>query len=1539
MNSPSYQQDDIEVSSELNKMSLDNIMDMDDCEKTSELEQGFGSIARSTAKGALCIAQNFEAFSPYIKVFLALGRDIITLYEKAEHHKELCSSLLQRCNCAMATVKDLFIRKTENKNFFSKPENLHLFQEFIACIKRIRNFIGEISQLSKFKKFFFTNNIGETFQNLIAEFDGFMNSLNFTFTIQSNNNLATMKNDMKQIMEKLSFYDVPNDKQSQQNFFNDVNSVAGSAQEFKRQTRKNKTLDSSEVKILDENEPLLSGNQYQKTSVCPTKKIEKRINDGIDYSFKEFSNTASDQTQIEIRRQVNILKKLKNANHIIRFFGVAQENSKFYLITEWMEHGNLQEYYTNFKEMMTWVTKIRFALDICCGISYLNDCEILHRDIQSANILINTDQKAKIANFGLSRKFSELTRNISPNIENVRYMAPEKLSIIENDRKKSTSTTVPPYDSKCEIYSIGALLWEIAELKKPHSDLNKSDVLLGIRERVNDRYCLPFSDEVPPKWKALVKDDYAGEPEVTLSMDYQSPLPSSFVTITILPISDAIRTHKSKTGNKQLAWQSFKYHSSTNIEAKYWLGYYYYHHGEIIPELKQIDKEERIRMSIEIFKETADKGNPSAQLRYGLCLMNGEGVDENFVEAFRYLKDSANQGNTTAMYIIGKAYWNGGVIIQDKEQGTKYLKCAALENHPKAKEMYIIIMYNFNFLPNKKKRSTNDDQSTNTEREPKVPRINILRTDDLIMDVDANSTPSLSPYHSSCPSPSNPSPSNPVLTYNDQFNYWNPQDYNSLQYYQYNQPEMNPFFPANYMTSQDDNGVSGALNRMTIGETNEAASEICVTGTVATLKGACSVAQNFETFIPFVTIFLKLGEEIINLYDKAKHNKELCGILLQRCNGAMAAVRDLDMRKTENAEFFSKQENLNLFKQFIKCMEKIKKFILRVSKLHKLIKYLWACSIEQDLTNLITEFDGYMRNLNFSFIVQSRDELGIIKGYVGQIKELLFNVYGVSDNNYQDFLKNMNSITVKNIEFQRQERQDKSNVIINSSEVITNLERNEPLLDGRLYDKAMLTRSKRIEKRLSVTNCTEVSFKEFSNTNAAASSETGNGQSHHQTQTQAPIQIEIRKQVNILKELKDSDHIIRFFGVAQEDSKFYLVTEWMEHGNLFEYYTTFKDNMNWETKIRFALDICRGVAYLHECKILHHDIQSANILVNKYHKVRIANFGLSKKFSDITRNISHNLENIRYMAPEKLLLDNEENNNDFKKKSVSYDAKCEVYSVGALLWEIAELKKPHSDLDKSELLGSIRKRVRERINESFSDDVPVEWRQIVSRAMEYLPTWRPNISDICRDFYKLNEHYSEFYSRNNYYIENTEDYKSFNSRNYKTSSSVTINILSVNDAIREHKSNDGNRQLAWDSFKYHSSTNIEAKYWLGYYYYHHGKDIPELQSIREPERIKMAVDIFKETADRGNPSAQLRYGICLWKGEGIPANSLEASRYLKYAADSGNSTAMYIIGKAYWNGGNGIGQDKEQGARYLRDAALHDHPKAIEMCNKYKIMV
>ena len=114
--------------------------------------------------------------------------------------------------------------------------------------------------------------------------------------------------------------------------------------------------------------------------------------------------------------------------------------------------------------------------------------------------------------------------------------------------------------------------------------------------------------------------------------------------------------------------------------------------------------------------------------------------------------------------------------------------------------------------------------------------------------------------------------------------------------------------------------------------------------------------------------------------------------------------------------------------------------------------------------------------------------------------------------------------------------------------------------------------------------------------------------------------------------------------------------------------------------------------------------------------------------------------------------------------------------------------------------------------------------------MEYEPSWRLNMSDICRNFYNLSKKYQNrsFSSydtqfsgeiteclNNEDYDENASLDDGQSNQSSIPSSYITITILNVDDAIRMHKSKNGNKQLAWQSFKHHSSTNIEAKYSVG----------------------------------------------------------------------------------------------------------------------------
>ena len=84
----------------------------------------------------------------------------------------------------------------------------------------------------------------------------------------------------------------------------------------------------------------------------------------------------------------------------------------------------------------------------------------------------------------------------------------------------------------------------------------------------------------------------------------------------------------------------------------------------------------------------------------------------------------------------------------------------------------------------------------------------------------------------------------------------------------------------------------------------------------------------------------------------------------------------------------------------------------------------------------------------------------------------------------------------------------------------------------------------------------------------------------------------------ILGKLHDySDNIIKFYGLSTVDGAQVMVLEWAELGSLQEVYM--KYDIGWHSKVEIALEICRGLTFLHSCLILHHDIRCDNIMVIK----------------------------------------------------------------------------------------------------------------------------------------------------------------------------------------------------------------------------------------------------------------------------------------------------------------------------------------------------
>ena len=99
-----------------------------------------------------------------------------------------------------------------------------------------------------------------------------------------------------------------------------------------------------------------------------------------------------------------------------------------------------------------------------------------------------------------------------------------------------------------------------------------------------------------------------------------------------------------------------------------------------------------------------------------------------------------------------------------------------------------------------------------------------------------------------------------------------------------------------------------------------------------------------------------------------------------------------------------------------------------------------------------------------------------------------------------------------------------------------------------------------------------------------------------------------------IKAFRDLNHpnIIKFLGKYEQDKKTHLIMEYAENGSLEDFIKENKDlDHDWELNRKLMLQITEGLAYLHNKKIVHRDLKSANILLDKDDNVKLADFGLA----------------------------------------------------------------------------------------------------------------------------------------------------------------------------------------------------------------------------------------------------------------------------------------------------------------------------------------
>ncbi|PPS12349.1 hypothetical protein GOBAR_AA08305 [Gossypium barbadense] len=171
----------------------------------------------------------------------------------------------------------------------------------------------------------------------------------------------------------------------------------------------------------------------------------KRVSSGSRQGIKEYAS------------EVKIISGLRHRN-LVQLIGWCHENKQLLLVYEFMPNGSLDSHLFNQNSLLPWELRFKIAQGLASGLLYLHEgwqqC-VVHRDIKSSNVLLDSDFNAKLGDFGLARLVDHSKGSQTTVLAGTMgYLSPE-CHIAGKASKQS------------DVYSYGVVALELACGRKP----------------------------------------------------------------------------------------------------------------------------------------------------------------------------------------------------------------------------------------------------------------------------------------------------------------------------------------------------------------------------------------------------------------------------------------------------------------------------------------------------------------------------------------------------------------------------------------------------------------------------------------------------------------------------------------------------------------------------------------------------------------------------------------------------------------------------------------------------------------------------------------------------------------------------------------------------------------------------------------------------------------------------------------------------------------------------------------------------------------
>ncbi|TYI22465.1 hypothetical protein ES332_A06G105200v1 [Gossypium tomentosum] len=204
--------------------------------------------------------------------------------------------------------------------------------------------------------------------------------------------------------------------------------------------------------------------------------------------------------------------------------------------------------------------------------------------------------------------------------------------------------------------------------------------------------------------------------------------------------------------------------------------------------------------------------------------------------------------------------------------------------------------------------------------------------------------------------------------------------------------------------------------------------------------------------------------------------------------------------------------------------------------------------------------------------------------------------------------------------------------------------------------------------------------------------------------------VQFKCEVEIMLRLRHPN-VVLFMGAVTHSPHFSILTEFLPR------------------RMRMALDVAKGMNYLHTSNptIVHRDLKTPNLLVDKNWVVKVCDFGLSRMKHHTFLSSKSTAGTPEWMAPEIL-------------RNKPANEKCDVYSFGVVLWELVTLRIPWKGLNPMQVVGAVGFQNRRlEIPEGIDPMVA----QIIRECWQTEPHLRPSFAQLMYQLRRLQRLYVE----------------------------------------------------------------------------------------------------------------------------------------------------------------------------------------------------